>query len=155
MAVVAAPLVICEQVNQRAVQLARESIRSLGWSEKSIESISAMPAEGQVGLKTTAKYLMHQNRGTKPFLMWWVVGRKVPIGCKQGDGPHIRTGGHVGEPGYVNIPHVGQVWRNQRWRHPGLAPKHFMEDALTKAINEARPQLQQMLMNVLRGGNAA
>jgi replicative DNA helicase len=66
-----------------------------------------------------------------------------------GDGPHFRRGGHVGEPGYVNIPHVGQVWRNERWKHPGLQSKNFMKDGLEQAIRDNQPVIKQWLKGLL------
>lgn len=50
---VALPISICQQISTRAVQFAREDIASRGWSEKSIEAVTAFPGEGQVGLKTS------------------------------------------------------------------------------------------------------
>jgi hypothetical protein len=152
---IAAPMSVCQQVSQRAVQLAREDIASRGWSNKSIEAITALPGEGTVGLKTAAKYLMYQERGIKPFVMYWVNGRTV--GPMKGPGGTVsfRRGGHAGEPGWVTLPGGVRKWRDQRWRHPGLGGSHFMEDALRKAIAEARPSLKQVLMTALKGeGNA-
>jgi len=149
---VPAPRQLCEQVSLRAVQLAREDISSRGWSQRSIQALSALPGEGAVGLRTSVKYLMHQNRGIRPFVMWWVQDRLVPLGCGRGDGPHFARGVGVGTPGWVNIPHVGRKWREQRWRHPGLKPKNFMENALARAAQESRPQMQKTLMSVLKGG---
>ena len=100
-----------------------------GW--RTSGAIQPFPGEGQVGLRTTVKYLMFQNEGIRPFIMWWVEGRAMPLGCKQGDGPHIRTGKGAGQPGYVDIPHVGRTWRDQKWRHPGLKPKRFMQSSIS------------------------
>lgn len=75
----------------------------------------------------------------------------LPMGCAQGDGPHFRKGGHVGEPGYVDIPHKGKIWRNQRWRHPGIKGNRFMENALKKAIGEIHVELKQDIMAALKG----
>jgi hypothetical protein len=83
--------------------------------------------------------------------MSWVAGRTVPLGCKMGDGPHFRRGGHVGEPGYVDIPHVGKVWREQRWRHPGVKARNFMREGLTQAISANQPVIKQYVASLLRG----
>lgn len=145
------PVEISRKISERAAQLAREQIRGYNWSQTSIAAISADPGEGKVGLRTSAKYLMYQERGIQPFVMWWVKDRAVPLGCKQGDGPHIRNGNAVGTPGYVTIPHKGRVWRDVRWRHPGLRGRNFMERSIRQAIDEARPSLQQMLNEILVG----
>ena len=147
---VALPISICQQISTRAVQFAREDIASRGWSEKSIEAVTAFPGEGQVGLKTSVRYLIHQERGIKPFLMHWVSGRTVPLKGPNGT-TSFRRGGHVGEPGWVTLPGGVRKWRDARWRHPGLGGSHFMENALRKAIQEAQPQIKQMMMNALKG----
>lgn len=76
----------------------------------------------------------------------------IPIGCKQGDGPHFRRGGHVGEPGYVNIPHRGQVWRDQRWLNPGIQGRGFMQAALQRAIAENQPMIKAFARGIVSGG---
>jgi len=52
----------------------------------------------------------------------------------------------------VDIPHKGKVFRQQRWRHPGLKPKRFMETALSQAIKDSRMDVQRTIMMSLRGG---
>ena len=148
------PQSICFQISQSAVRHAREDMRSWNWSDKSLQALQPMPGEGLVGIKTSLKYLMYQEKGTQPFLMWWVDGRVIPMACGQGDGPHFRRGGHVGEPGWVSIPHVGQVWRDQRWRHPGIRPKNFMQSGLEKAVEEAKPEIKKWVKSLFGGGQS-
>jgi len=152
MAKVPIPQSLALKISNDAVKYARESMHGYGWSDKALQALQPMPGEGVVGIKTTLKYLMYQERGTQPFLMWWVQGRTLPLGCKQGDGPHFRRGSHVGEPGYVNIPHVGQVWREQRWRHPGLHGRNFMRDGVQKAIAANQPAIKAWARGIIGGG---
>lgn len=140
------------KISQDAVTHARNQMQGYGWSDKALQALQPYPGNGMIGIKTTQKYIMFQERGIKPFLMWWVQNRVIPLGCKQGDGPHFRRGGHVGEPGYVDIPHVGKVWRDARWRHPGLQPKNFMRDGLTKAIAQNQPAIQAWARGIIGGG---
>lgn len=146
------PRQLAQKISEDAVANARNLMGGYGWSDQALQALQPMPGEGVVGIKTTLKYLMYQEKGIQPFLMWWVAGRTIPLGCKQGDGPHFRRGGHVGEPGYVDIPHVGQVWRDQRWRHPGLAPRNFMRDGLTQAIAANQPAINQWARGLFGGG---
>ena len=149
---VPAPRASCIKVSELAAKKARESAKSFGWSDKTIEALVPLPGdEGRVGIQSKLKYVLHQERGIKSFLMTWVEGRTLPMGCKQGDGPHFRKGSHVGESGYVNIPHVGRVWRDQKWRHPGLKPKNFMANAIDEAIKELGPEIQNDMMKSLFG----
>lgn len=139
----------CVRIANIAISNARASMASRGWH--SANTLSPIAEEGLVGIRTSSKYLMFQERGIKPFIMFWVKGRTVPLGCKQGDGPHIRKGVEPGTPGYVNIPHRGRVWRDQRWRHPGIQPQSFMRDAIGAAIKSDKTNIQHDVMAALKG----
>jgi hypothetical protein len=145
------PMHLAQKISHDAVTNARNQMQNLGWSEKSLQALQPMPSEGVVGIQTSLKYLMHQERGIQPYLMHWVAGKTIPLACKQGDGPHFRRGGHVGEPGYVSIPHVGQVWRQERWKHPGIAPKSFMQQGLEQAIADNQPMIKKWVRGLLGG----
>ncbi len=156
------PQNICQQISQNAVRHAREEMNGYGWSDKSIEALQGMSNEGLAGIRLSSKYfkyLMYQERGINhPWLMWWVNDHpgSIPLGCKQGDGPHFRRGGGgrlgpVGTAGYVDIPHVGRVWRDQRWRHPGIKSRNFMHNGLNKAVAEAQPQLKAYAKSLFKG----
>lgn len=149
------PRQLALKISNDAVAQARNQMQGYGWSDKSLTALQPLAEDGVVGVRTTQKYLMFQERGIRPFLMHWVTGRTVKMGCKMGDGPHFRRGGHVGEPGYVDIPHVGRVWRDQRWRHPGIQPKNFMRDGLQAAISANRPLIKAYVHKMLKGSAAA
>ena len=142
---------ICQRLSMKAVQFAREDIASRGWSNRSMGALNSMPGQGTVGIRTSAKYLMFQNQGIQPFLMTWVEGRTIGMPCKQGDGPHFRRGKDVGKPGYVDIPHRGKVWRDQKWRYPGLKPKLFMQNAISRAIKEEQEAIRREIMEAMKG----
>lgn len=145
------PVSVATKISADAVRFARETVQGYGWSNRAIDAIVPYPGEGLVGIKTTERYLMYQERGTRPHLMWWVQGRTIPLGCKQGDGPHFRRGGHVGEPGFVNIPHRGKVWRDQRWLNPGIRGRGFMQAALQRAIAENQPMIKAFARGIVGG----
>ena len=149
MARIPIPEEMARRISDRAVQYAREEMQGRGWS--SSRSLQPFPKKGQVGIKTSVRYLLYQESGTKPFLMKWVEGRTIGMGCKMGDGPHFRRGSHVGEPGYVDIPHVGRVWRKQKWLHPGLKPTNIMHNAIRRAIQEERHNITQDIHKAIRG----
>jgi hypothetical protein len=144
-----APVDLTQLIANKASQKAREDLRGRGW--KSSGALQPYADTGAVGISSTVNYLLIQNRGFSPFVMWWVKNRTLPLACKQGDGPHFRNGSGVGTPGWVDIPHKGKVWRQQRWRHPGLKPKKFMETAITRAIKDSRPEIRKSVMQSLRG----
>ena len=150
MTLVPAPVALTQQIADQATRNARENLRGRGW--KSSGALKPYADDGAVGISSTVNYLLIQNKGFSPFVMWWVKNRTLPLGCKMGDGPHFRNGKNVGTPGYVDIPHKGRVFRQQRWRHPGLQPKRFMEKAITQAVKDSRMDIQRAAMNTLRGG---
>jgi hypothetical protein len=150
MTLVPASQEICQQVSDRAAQLAKENIASLGWSNRSIQAMVAYAQDGKIGIKSTLKYLIHQDRGIRPFVMWWAEGRTIPMGGP--DGVHFVKAVGVGTPGYVTLPGGVRKWRDQRWKHPGLDPKNFMENALKQAVQDSRPGIQQMMMSAITGG---
>src|SRR6478736_6889752 len=120
-------------ISETAAKIARNDLQKRGWSSNSSGSIQPIHSNGYVGLKTTVDYVMYQNKGIKPFLMKWVEGRVVPISGPGGE-THFVLGKDVGKPGWVTLPGGVRKWRDQKWRHPGLKPKHFLEDALKQAI---------------------
>jgi hypothetical protein len=147
-----APADLTVTIADKAMQNARNNIIKRGW--KSASALQPYSDTGAVGITSTVNYLLIQNSGFPEFVMWWVKNRTVPLGCPQGDGPHVRFGNPdaVGQPGYVDIPHKGRVWRQQRWKHPGLKPKRFMETAIKQAIKDSRTEIRKSVMMTLRGG---
>ncbi len=137
------PQVIAKKISDRATQLARENLQKRGW--KSGRNIEPFAKDGLIGLKTTAKYLMYQDRGTKPRVMYELEGKRIPM--KTG----FRTAKGVGKPGYVTLPGGVKKWRDQKWRHPGIAPQKFMENAIQQAIREHKGQINKMMLDVLMG----
>ena len=137
------PASIAKKISDRACQIARENVQKRGW--KSADQILPVSADGMVGLKTTAKYLLYQEKGTQPRLMHEVEGKIIPM--KGG----FRTAKGVGQPGFVTLPGGVKKWRDQKWRHPGIKGQHFMDDAIKQAIKEIQPQLNQLMVQTLMG----
>lgn len=148
---VAAPADLTSLIADKAARYARQDLRGRGW--KSSGALGPYSQPGEIGISSTVNYLLIQNRGFGPFVMWWVKNRTVPLSCKLGDGPHFRFGNpdSVGTAGYVDIPHKGRTFRPIRWRHPGLKPKRFMERAISRAIKDSRSDIRKSVMLSLRG----
>ncbi|AVO24980.1 hypothetical protein KHQ84_gp040 [Rhodococcus phage Finch] len=150
MSLVPIPLVVSQRISELATRRAREGLSRRNWSEAARASLQPAPAVGQVGIKTSLRYLMYQNRGIKPFLMTSLEGKTVPI-----KGKLFRVKG-VGLPGWgyqdrKYNPIKGSIWREQRWRHPGIRPERFLENAISQAILESKAGLQEEVMRALRG----
>jgi hypothetical protein len=154
MARVPLPVAVSEMIARKAVANARNDLFRRGW--KSASAMHPYSRPGRIGINSTVKYLLIQNEGFKPFVMWWVKNRTVPLGCAQGDGPHFRFGNpdSVGTPGYVQLPHqTTPTWRPKRWQHPGLKPKRFMEGAISQAIRDSKREIRDTVMSSLKGGD--
>jgi hypothetical protein len=147
---VGAPVELNRVIARRAVQYAREDMRGRGWT--STGALQPYSDTGAVGISSTMKHLLIQNKGFDPFVMWWVEGRMVPITDKQTGKTRRVRGREPGKPGYVYIPGRGKIWRDQKWRHPGLKPKRFMEAAIAKAIKESKRDIRDAAMTILSGG---
>lgn len=146
---IGAPIEMNRVIARKAVQKAREDMRKRSWV--STGALQPFAEKGQVGISSTMKHLLIQNRGFAPFVMYWVEGRMVPIKDKQTGQTRRIKGRDPGKPGYVYIPGKGKIWRDQKWRHPGLKPKRFLEQAITSAIKESRRDIQDAAMSILRG----
>lgn len=149
MARVPLPAETCRLIARKSVVSARNDLFRRGW--KSASSLQPLYDDGEVGISTTLTYLLRQNSGFEPFIMWWVKNRTLPLACAQGDGPHFRNGAGVGTPGWVDIPHKGKVYRQVRWKHPGLKPKRFMESSIQRAVKDSREDIRRTVMKSLRG----
>ncbi|QGJ94896.1 hypothetical protein SEA_REDWATTLEHOG_36 [Gordonia phage RedWattleHog] len=144
------PIRLTQRISERAVINARAGIARRGWSRGAQLSIEPAPKPGSAGLRTTRKYLLYQEYGTRPFLMTSLEGKTVPI-----RGQFFRVKG-VGMPGmgYQDRKyeaHKGPIWRDQRWRHPGIRPEGFMQNALRQAMLESGPLIQREMMDTLKG----
>ncbi len=144
-----APVELNRVIARRAVQKARENMRSRQWV--STGALQPYSADGQGGITATRKHLLIQNAGFKPFVMYWVNGRMVPIKDEATGQVRRIKGRDAGRPGWVYIPGRGRVWRDQKWKHPGLPPKRFLEASIQQAIKESRADIKDAAMTILRG----
>ena len=134
-----------EKISRRAVTLARRYGNERGWTATN----RVKPSLGRQwpGIDfSNAHYLRFQEGGTRPFVMWWAEGRVIPLK------PNVfRLAKGVGQPGWVNIEGK-RIWRDQKWRHPGIKPTRFMEDALKQAVEENKSALvKEAFVRRLRG----
>ena len=109
---IGAPVELNRVIARRAVQKARENMRQRSWI--STGALQPLAEKGQVGITSTMKHLIYQNRGFDPFIMYWVAGRLVPIKDKVTGQTRKVRGKGPGTPGWVYIPGRGRIWRDQR-----------------------------------------
>lgn len=132
-------------VAETAVRRAREYMSYRRWT--SGHALSPIFANGKVGIHSELKYLLYQERGTRPFLMRSLEGKTVPI--RDASGLHFVKVVGVGLPGWVTLPGGVKKWRDQKWRHPGIQPTHFMANAINDAVQDTKPALQSLMTSLL------
>lgn len=144
------PAELCRRVSNRALQHAQTEMTRRDWSHNTIRSLRIIDGDGVVGITSPEKHVFFQEKGINPFLMHALEGKKVPIGDR------VLTVRDVGRPGFVKIPREGggpdrTVWRNQKWRHPGIKPQNILKDSLSRAILEERAGVNQEILRRLEG----
>lgn len=147
------PRELAKDIASDAARISKEYMARRGWSSTSIQSIMPVFDEGLIGIRTSLKHLHYQNAGTKPRVMWELEGKIVPLPS----GPIRAT--RVGQPGWgyqdrydkKRYPQTGWVFREQRWRHPGIDPTGFLNKGIRQAITNAQPTLRQRTMKILAG----
>lgn len=132
-------------IAERAQVLVREYAVREGWSHP--EALEAVWGEGFAGLRTTRHYLMFLEKGTQPYLMHSLEGRTIRFP----DGSFRRVKG-VGLPGFVTLPGGVRTWRYQKWRHPGIRPRKFMDQTIQQAVLENQGLIKGYILSALKGG---
>lgn len=138
------PRSLNRKLAETAVKHAREYGARRGWhATNRLEPVSRV---GVFGIRVAEgdEYLFVQNAGMRPRVMIELEGKVVPMG----DG-HFRRAVGVGTPGWVTLPGGVRVWRQQRWRHPGIRPTHFLDDAMSFAVRKHKAELKGFLRAVV------
>jgi hypothetical protein len=130
-----------QKISEIAVQRAREYGDRRGW--KGTRYLEPLVQKGTVGIKVTRHYLMYQNDGTKPRVMYELEGKTIPM--KSG----MRKAKGVGQPGWVTLPGGVRVFRQQKWKHPGIKPTHFLEEAIQFAMKKKKQDTKNWLMAIV------
>lgn len=143
------PPELAESIAFSAVRRARSWMTQQGW--KSGNSIRPVYGLGYAGIKADKKYLIYQEKGTNPFVMYHLEGKTIPI--KGPDGTRFVKVRGVGQPGWVTLPNGRRVWRDQKWRHPGIKPKNFMANAVAAAMKDNHASTAAFCRQLLGGNN--
>lgn len=158
------PIALTRPIAQAAHKRAREYAIMRGW--KSADKLVPYFAEGEVGIKSTVRYLVYQDRGTRSFLMVALEGKTIPIRDNTGNTSFVKVTG-VGQSGWVTIPGdatkpknqlyesnaatPGRIWRDQKWLHPGIKPTRFMRTSLEKSVNNSGPLIRNYIKETVFG----
>lgn len=144
------PEELSRRVSNAALAHAKTSMNRRGWSEKTIRGLYIVEGAGIVGIASPDNHVLYQEKGIKAFLMHTLEGKRVPIGNR------VLTVKDVGKPGFVKIPRAGggpdqTVWRNEKWKHPGLKPQNILKDSLSRAILEEKKGIEDEILRRLEG----
>lgn len=129
-------------IAQSAAARARAWATKAGWSPRTTASLHPSSRPGFAGIRTTVKHAFYQNQGTAPRLMKELEGKVIPIKGPDGSTRMVFVK-DVGKPGWATLPGGIKVWREQKWRHPGIKPSHFMQNSLKDAIQVSLPALRR------------
>ena len=136
------PRALCRQIAWLSVFYAREYMRMRNW--KGADALKPIWRSNTVGIAIPPElfYLNFQNKGTRPFIPWTLEGKIIPIPKGQ-----FRTAVGVGAPGWIHDWRPGmywhQIWREQKWRNPGIKPTWFIDRAIGKALSRYKKELMK------------
>ena len=103
-----------------------------------------------IGIQPWAYYMHYQNDGIKPFIMWNLENKTIPMNI--GGQLIFRKAVGVGRHQIMKRdPKTGQVMTGNKpikWRHPGLKPKHFIERAMDEVTHKYGATLAQHAVQV-------
>lgn len=145
------PAKLCKKISDRAVEYAKMYGKRRGW--KSTLWLAPSYGVNKIGISVgMAFWLQFQNRGTHPFIPWGLEGKTVPLPHKPSlFNPHLinfRKAIGVGLPGFVHDPddYNKLIWREAKWKNPGIKATYFMNKALHDAIEDYRDELKKYLL---------
>lgn len=78
------------------------------------------------------------DQGIKPFVMWSLAGKTIPMRMPDGS-IKFRVATRVGEPKIVKRDEQGRIAPGGvkiRWRHPGVKPMGYIVPSVRRAIRD-------------------
>lgn len=144
-------------IAQQALREARRKApRRSGWSANRLYAIYGY---GFYGIAWSDTYVWYLENGINPFTMWALQGKTIPMwvkdpgGIERAKNPKIKTRTNLdgvtevlifrkatrpGAPGRIGTPRGkgGRIAPGNvgvKWRHPGLAPRKFLNNAISLA----------------------
>lgn len=123
------------QISRRAVEIAYENApKDTGAGAAKLRAINA---EGMAGIEAP-DYMVMQNFGTKPRIMYELAGKVIPIRLPSGEIIfRTATTSNIGKLKIVSRDEKGRIISSKiSWRHPGIKGSHFIDNALKQAFNE-------------------
>jgi len=123
------------QISRRAVEIAYDNApKDTGSGASKLQPINA---EGMVGIRAP-DYMLVQNFGAKPRLMYELAGKVIPIRLPSGEIIfRTATASNIGKMRITARDEKGRIVTSKMsWRHPGIKGSNFIGNALNQAFNE-------------------
>lgn len=139
-------------IAQRAAALIRQTAPK--GQNDSRKMVRATWQKGEIGVvfPQKASHLLYIDKGVKPYIMYQLEGKTIPIRGKDGS-LIFRTAKNVGRPQITARNAKGQIqWTKRQWRHPGIQAQNFVEKAFQQALKEYVAKLQGSdIVDIIRG----
>lgn len=139
------------QIAVRAAQLIRETAPRGAKNSRALVRATWQKGEVSIVFPEKASHLLYIDKGVKPFIMYQLEGKVIPIRGKDGR-LVFRTAKNVGKTQITARDKMGRIISSDRkWRHPGIQPQNFVEKALRQAIREYTAKLKgKDIMEILQ-----
>jgi hypothetical protein len=126
---------IAYDISRRAVAIAYDNApKETGSGASKLQPVFG---EGIVGINAP-DYMIVQNFGAKPRIMWELSGKVIPIRLPSGQ-IIFRTASpsNIGKMKITSRDEKGKIITSKMsWKYPGLKGSHFIDNALKQAFNE-------------------
>lgn len=135
----------------RAAQLIRETAPRGEGNSRRLVRATWQKGEISIVFPEKASHLLFIDKGVKPFIMYQLEGKTIPIRGKDGR-LVFRRAKNIGRTQITSRNKLGQIRStDRRWRHPGIEPQNFVEKALKQAFQEYTAKLKgKDIMDILK-----
>jgi hypothetical protein len=126
---------ITYEISRRAVAIAYDTApKDTGAGAAKLQPINS---EGVIGI-SAPDYMIVQNYGAKPRLMYELTGKVIPIRLPGGQIIfRTATSSNIGKMKITSRDERGRIITSKMsWRYPGLKGSHFIDNALKQAFDE-------------------
>lgn len=131
-----------KQIAVRTAQLIQQNAPK--GKNNSRRLIRATWQKGEVSIifPEKASHLLFIDKGVKPFIMYQLEGKVIPIRGKDGR-LAFRTAKNIGRTQITARDKMGRIRSSERrWRHPGIEPQNFVDKAFKQAVQEYTARLK-------------
>lgn len=138
------PDAVAHEISLKAAKYVRRAapVRAVYWPGESPSRnlIRATWRKGKIGVHfpERANHLWMLDQGIRPFTMWSLEGKTVPLRLPNG-AVIYRVASRVGQPKIVKRDEYGRIAPGgvkTRWRHPGVKPMGYIIPSVRRAVRD-------------------